>query len=187
MKNIFLPFFALISLAAFSQDKVNPAIRQGTKFNYVVHTGGQDYNFSASLDSVSPGYIKLGWAIEGAGSGGWIMKKNSLERATHGYWDQPLPGADVELPDDQNVLMLSKVQWELIQKEKKSVVDDQNFLTKTPTEQQLLRLNGKIVDGILLEAVNGFRIWVLNNPVFPIILKIEGNPRGIDLELQSID
>jgi len=187
MKNIFLAVSALVSLSAVSQDKLNPAVKQGTKFTYVIHTGGQDYNFSASLDSVSANYVKMGWNIEGMGSGGWIMKKNSLEKATHGFWDQPTAGSDVDLSDDQAVLMLSKAQWQSLQKEKKITLDDQSFVVKTPTDQQLQKLNGKVLDVVLLEAANGYRIWVLNNASFPMISKIEGNPRDIDLDLQSID
>ena len=187
MKNIFLAISALLSLSAISQEKLNPSVKQGTKFTYIIHTGGQDYNFSTSLDSVSANYIKMGWNIEGLGSGGWIMKKNSLENATHGFWDQPVAGSDVDLADDQAVLMLSKAQWQSLQKQKKFTLDDQNFIVKTPTEQQLQKLNGKVLDLVLLEADNGYRIWILNNPSFPMIFKIEGNPRDIDLDLQSID
>jgi hypothetical protein len=75
MKNIFLAISALLSLSAISQEKLNPSVKQGTKFTYIIHTGGQDYNFSTSLDSVSANYIKMGWNIEGLGSGGGIMKK----------------------------------------------------------------------------------------------------------------
>ena len=187
MKNIFLAISALLSLSAISQEKLNPSVKQGTKFTYIIHTGGQDYNFSTSLDSVSANYIKMGWNIEGLGSGGWIMKKNSLENATHGFWDQPVAGSDVDLADDQAVLMLSKAQWQSLQKQKKFTLDDQNFIVKTPTEQQLQKLNGKVLDLVLLEADNGYRIWILNNASFPMIFKIEGNPRDIDLDLQSID
>jgi hypothetical protein len=187
MKNIFLVVSALVSLSAVSQDRLNPAVKQGTKFTYIVHTGGQDYNFSTSLDSVSADYVKMGWNIEGLGSGGWIMKKNSLEKGTHGFWDQPIAGSDVDLSDDQTVLMLSKAQWQSLQKEKKISFDDQSFVVKTPTDQQLQKLSGKVLDLILLETGNGYRIWVLNNASFPMIFKIEGNPRDIDLDLQSID
>lgn len=187
MKNILFALFTLVSLSAISQEKLNPVVKQGTKFNYIVHTGGQDYNFSASLDSIAPGYVKMGWTIEGLGSGGWIMKKNSLEKATHAFWDQPMAGSDVDLADDQTVLLLSKLQWQSLQAEKKIAFDDQTFLVKTPTDEQVQKLNGKILDQVLLEAENGYRIWVLNNPSFPMVLRIQGNPRDVDLELQSID
>ena len=187
MKKFVLIAFVCSSIISFSQDKVAPVLKQGSRLTYIVHSGGQDVNFSTSIDSVSPGYLKLGWDIDGLGTGGWVMKKNSLEKATNGYWDQPLPGSDVELPDDQAVLILSKLQWESLQNEKKFVFDQKNFAAKTPSEQQLLKLQGKTVDAIMVEAENGFRVWILNNPSYPFILKMEGNPRGIDLDLTSIN
>ena len=187
MKKILLIASLCASIISFSQDKVTPVIKQGSRFAYIVHTAGQDVNFSSSIDSVSAGYLKLGWDIEGLGTGGWIMKKNSLEKATNGYWDQPLAGSDVELSDDQTVLVLSRAQWDGIQKEKKFVFEQKTFSLKTPSEQQVLKLKGRPIDAIMAEAENGFRVWLLNNASFPVLLKIENNPKGVDLELTSID
>jgi hypothetical protein len=106
MKNFLLLIFICSSVLSFSQDKLVPVVKQGTHFNYIVHANGQDIAFLATIDSVSTGYVKLGWSIDGLGTGGWIIKKNSLEKATNGYWDQPAPGIDVELPDDQSILTL---------------------------------------------------------------------------------
>jgi hypothetical protein len=61
-------------------------------------------------------------------------------------------------------------------------------VVKNPSDQQLLKLNGKTLDAIMLETeTGGHRLWVLNNSSFPFIVKIEGNPKGIDLDLTSID
>jgi hypothetical protein len=188
MKNILLPIFICSSLFSFSQVKLNPIIRQSSHFNYIVHANGQDFNFLASIDSVSPGYMKLGWVIDGLGPGAWIMKKNSLEKATNGFWGEPTPGSDMELPDDQMVLAFSKLQWESIQKEKKVLFDQEKLVVKAPSEQQLMRLQGKTLDLIMLESENGgHRVWILNNASFPFIVKTEGSPKGIDLDLTSID
>ena len=188
MKNILLPIFVGVSLFGFSQDKLAPVVKQGTRFTYVVHSNGQDIGFLASIDSVSPGYMKLGWSIDGLGTGRWVMKKNSLEKATSGYWDEPVPNSDIQLSDDQTVLILSKLQWESIEKEKKFTFDQQNFVIKTPSDQQLLKLKGKPLDAMMFETeTGGHRVWILNNASFPIVVKIEGNPRGIDLDLTSID
>src|SRR5215470_14987734 len=127
MKNFPFALLTLVSLSAVAQDKVNPIIKQGSKLTYVVHTQGQDFDFFVSIDSVSTDYLKLGWEVSGLGSGGWIMKKNSLAKATNVYWDEPAAGIDTELPDDQNVITLSKLQWEAIQKEKKTILDGQVY------------------------------------------------------------
>lgn len=188
MKNILWVPLAFLSLSAFAQEKFTPVVKQGSKFTYVVHAGGQDFDFLVSIDSASAGYLKLGWEITSLGSGGWIMKQNSLANATNGFWGEPQSGLDTELPDDQNVLTLSKLQWESIQKNKKALLDEVTYVVKVPSEQQLLKIGGKTLDAILLESENGTtRCWILNNPSFPFLLKMEGNPRNIDLDLQSIN
>lgn len=187
MKKLLSFALVLVFTHSFAQDKLIPPVKKGTRFTYVVHSGGQDVNFSAMIDSVAPGYMKLSWDIDGVGSGAWVMKQASLDKATNGYWDEPQPGSEVVLSDNQTILVLSKAQWEALQRDKKLVFDQQNFVVKSPSEQQLLKLQGKTVDATLLEAANSYRIWVLNNPAFPFILKIEGNPKGIDADLTSID
>ena len=188
MKNLLAALFALLSVSAFPQDKSAPTLKQGSKLAYVVHADGQDLDFFVSIDSASTDYLKLGWEISGMGSGGWIMKKNSLTKATNAFWDEPAAGLDTELPDDQNVITLSRLQWDAIQKEKRTVIDGQTYLVKTPSEQQLLKPGGKTLDAILLESENGStRFWILNNPSFPFVLKIEGNPKNVDLDLKSIN
>jgi hypothetical protein len=187
MKNLLAALPVLLSMSAFAQDNSAPVIKQGSKLTYVVHANGQDLDFFVSVDSASTDYLKLGWEISGLGSGGWIMKKNSLAKATNAFWDEPAAGLDTELPDDQNVLTLSKFQWDAIQKERKTIIDGQTYLVKTPSEQQLLKPEGKTLDAVLLESENGAtRFWILNNASFPFVLKIEGNPKNVDLDLQSI-
>ena len=188
MKKIFSTLFVLASVSTFAQDRLVPVIKQGSKLAYVLHVNGQDLDFFVSIDSASPDYLKLGWEISGLGSGGWIMKKNSLAKATNAFWDDPAAGLDAELPDDQTVLTLSKLQWDAIQKEKKAILDGQPYVVKAPSEQQLLKLGGKTLDAILLESESGTtRFWILNNPSFPFVVKIEGNPKNVDLDLQSIN
>ena len=78
--------------------------------------------------------------------------------------------------------------WNAISKDKKTEYDQQQYTVKQPSEQQILKLNGKALNVIMLESQNGSsRVWVLNNPQFPAVVKIEGNPMGIDLWVTSID
>jgi len=189
MKRIFLALtISVFTISIHAQENYTPDIRQGAKFRYSVSTGGQEIPLLISVDSVSPGYLKLGWNIEGMGNGGWVMKKNSLDKAVRGWWDEPSAGNDIDIADEQTVLVFSKAQWDAIGKDKKTDYDQQNYSVKTPSDQQKLVLNGKVLNVILLEGQNGSsRIWILNNPQFPAIVKIEGNTMGPDLTLVGIE
>lgn len=84
--------------------------------------------------------------------------------------------------------MFSKAQWNTIQKDKKVVYDLVSYVVKSPSEQQRFKLGEKEVNSIFLEAANGStRIWLLNNPTIPLILRIDGNQAGPDIVLQSVE
>jgi hypothetical protein len=188
MKKITIALCLLVTFSSQAQDKFNPSIKQGTKLNYSAFVNGQPFTCNFSFDSVNTGYLKVGWSVDGYGSGAWIMKNKSLESATKGYWGQPSPGASEEVPDDKSILVFSKAQWDMLQKENKLNFDQQTFTVKTPSEQQQLKLAGKLVDAFFLENPNGTtRIWILNNAAFPVMLKIEGNTLGADLTVNSVE
>lgn len=187
MKKILLGLSMMISIGAFAQDKMKPEIKQGTKLTYMVNVQGQELPLFISLDSIGTDYIKMGWNIEQLGSGAWIMKKNSLDKATRAWWEEPAPGAEQEVADEQLVLLLSKAQWEGITGAKKFDYDLQSFTPITPTDQQLIKLNDKVVDALVFQGENGStRLWILNDAARPMILKIEGNTLGPDLAVTEI-
>ena len=188
MKKIILGLCLLVALSSMAQEKYAPVIKQGSKLRYSAVLNGQTFPCTFSLDSVTATYAKVGWDVEGFGSGTWVMKSKSLESGVKGYWSQPTPGTQEELPDDQTAILFSKAQWDMLQKEKKLNFDQQTFTVKTPSEQQQIKLSGKPVDAFFLENPNGStRIWVLNNAAFPILLKIEGNSLGADLTMNSVE
>jgi hypothetical protein len=49
------------------------------------------------------------------------------------------------------------------------------------------KIRGSLIDALYLNAEAGTKIWVLNDAAFPLILKIQGNPYGVDVELVDID
>lgn len=187
MKKLLFVLCLVSAVGAIAQEKVNPVIKKGSKFSYTLFTSGQTIPFSALVDSLSPDYVKIAWSIEGMGTGGWVMKKKSLESAVHGYWNQPTPGIDEELAEDASVLIISKAQWASLQQDKKFLYNDLTFTVKAG-EQAGLKAAGKTIDAILVEGNGGnTRLWILNNPAFPALLKVEGNGHGVDLELSNIE
>lgn len=186
MKKLLLALCLLGSLTTFAQDKVNPGIKKGSRFSYTIYTNGQTIPFTAVVDSLGSDYVKIGWALEGMGTGGWVMKKKSLESANRGYWSQPTAGTDEELPDESTVMILSKAQWNGLQQEKKFSYNDATFTVKEGAGG--LKIGDKTMDAVLAEGPGGnTRLWILNNPAFPALLKVEGNPHGVDMEIITIE
>lgn len=187
MKKLLFALLLISSFAGLAQDKFSPPIRKGSKLSYTLFTNGNTIPFSALIDSLGKEYVKLKWNIEGIGTGTWVMKKKSLESATHGYWNQPNPDSEEVLDDDMTVIVLSQAQWNSLQQDKKVTYNDAAFTVKQG-DAIPVRLNGKTVDAIQLDGPgSNVHLWILNNPDFPALLKVEGNPHGVDLEVTNIE
>ncbi|HSB94197.1 MAG TPA: hypothetical protein VLC28_13830 [Flavitalea sp.] len=188
MKTILMLLSFTFSFAANAQQASIPAIHKGTKLNYVVFANGDEVPMTVTLDSVSANYVKLGWNIGGYGSGGWVMKQPSLEKGNRNAWEQPGVGMDTELPDDQVVLLLSRASWAALQAQKKAEIDQQVFTVGTPASGHEFALGGKSVDALFIQnQTSGSKMWFLKQAELPVLLKIQGNAAGYDLELRSIE
>lgn len=187
MRKILLAIFLIGSLGAAAQEKLNPPIKVGSKLAYSLSVDGQTMPFIASVDSISADYVKLGWAIEGLGTGAWIMKKKSLESATFGHWNSPAPGEEEVIPDHTTVLILSKAQWKALSTNKKFDYSGTIFSVKTEGATPV-KVGGKVVDAIQVASPDGVtQFWILNNANFPALLKVEGNPYGVNVEISYIE
>jgi hypothetical protein len=188
MKKLFCLIFLSSGFAVNAQQATLPTIHQGSKLNYIVYTNGDEIPLTVTLDSVSTEYVKLGWIVGGYGSGGWIMKKPSLEKGTRNAWEQPAVGVDTELSDDQVMLLLSKASWAALQSEKKAEIDQQVFTVSTPDSGEEFAMDGKPVDALFIQnQTSGAKMWFLKQAALPVLLKIQGNPAGYDFELRSVE
>ena len=121
-------------------------------------------------------------------SGSISNGKASTLTATRGYWGELSSGVDMTVGDDQNILFLSKAMWNAVQKDKKLTYDDQVFNLKELSDANTYKIKDQAIDVLYLESANGTtKMWVLNSPTAPIILRLEGNPQGIDIDLQQFE
>ena len=188
MSRILLVLSFAFSIAANAQQAGIPSIQKGTKLNYIVYANGEEVPLTVTMDSIATDFVKLGWSIAGYGSGGWIMKKPSLDKGNRNAWEQPGLGMDTELPDDQVVLLLSRATWTSLQADKKAEIDQQVFSVPAPAAGQEFVLEGKPVDALFIQnQTSGSKMWFLKQPDLPVLLKIQGNTVGYDLELRSIE
>ena len=188
MKACLLVAGLMISLAGFAQEKFLPAVKGGTKMQYVANVNGQDIPVGFKIDSIAPDYLKIGWSVEGYGEGAWVMKQNSLQSATGSLGENPEPGVEQVLPDDKTQLVLSKDQWGTVAKDKKLKHNNVEFSVVAPAAENAFKVGEKPVDVVYLESADkSSKLWILNSPTLPLIVKVVGNTGGPDLTLLSLD
>jgi uncharacterized pyridoxamine 5'-phosphate oxidase family protein len=123
---------------------------------------------------------------ESGRTGQFIMNATSMLQATKGYWLPPVAGSSVTTDDDQLVLFFSKALWKQLEQTNKVEFDGIKYSLKQMPEDGQIMLKDNMVDALYLKSEQGHGIWLLNNPVFPLILKIRNNPEGVDAEITDV-
>jgi hypothetical protein len=178
-----LLFLTIVSLKA--QEK--PKVVTNTKLQYSVTVQGRTFPIFFRIDSLSATRLTLSWSYEDGRSGRFIATQPSIDSATFGYYNPPIDAEELVLPGKQHLLCVSKLVFSSLQKNGKAVFDGANVQLKSSVADKVFKLQEKFIDVLHLESESGAKIWILNNAVTPIIVKIENNPAGVDLELTAID
>ena len=120
-------------------------------------------------------------------AGKFINSKLNLEKGNSLNWDQPVPGEERKLADNQTIAILSRTFLKELLLNKKSIYDGIELTLKDQPKGSEFLAGGKELDVIYAESGDGStRYWILNNADFPILMKIDGNPSGINLVCKDI-
>lgn len=184
-KTTILSVLLFTGLLVKAQEKTK--ITTGTKLQYSVSVAGQAFPIFFRVDSLSATQLILTWSYEDGRSGRFVATKSSMDSATFGYYNPPVDAEEVVLPGNQQLLCVSKLVFSGLQKNGKAVFDGANVIVKPSSRENTFRLLDKFIDVLYLESESGAKIWILNNANTPMILKIENNPAGVDVELTRID
>ena len=176
-----LLFFTAAS--SFSQSKPF-VIGQGNTLDYLVHAPSGDVPVSTVLSKVSDEEVRFDWIMHQS-TGRFSITKVSLDSARQGYWNPPINGEDLTLDDSRCLLQLSKACWKDIQLNRLMAFGSARYVVAKRSVPY--QAGNHIIDCLYLESEDGLSmLWVANNEKLPIILRIEGNPDGVSVELIAV-
>ena len=184
-------FFAL-SFAVFISHaqqtiKIKPELKIGTIIEYEVDAQGQTLPLFLKISAIGDDGIVFDYDMLNGMAGKFINSKLNLEKGNSLNWDQPVPGEERKLADNQTIAMVSRTFLKELKQNKKSSYDGVEFILKDIPKGNEIVSAGKELDAVYIESVDGnMRVWVLNNDDFPILLKLDGNPGGINLSCKEI-
>jgi hypothetical protein len=183
-KTIYCALLLIISFGVKAQEQLN--IKQQTVLQYTVSVNGQSFPMFFNIDSLSENNVTLSWSFENGRSGKFIMTKASLDSASFAYFSRPIDGEELVLPGTHSLLSFSKKLYADLQKNKKAKFDNAVIKVQPSLPSNAFKLNGKTIDALYAESESGAKIWIFNNASYPLMLKIENNPNGVDAELTMI-
>lgn len=184
-KLLILTGCSLLSLSVWAQKYV-PQIKNGTVLNYTanVRAMGQTLPTILTITELNAP-MRIKWLINGLGTGTYEISGKAIQSGTKMALREPGFEPVTKLKDNETLGFLSKDTFNTLVTSK---AFELNGLKFTVTEgAPAYTLDGKETDTFYAVSANGkTKLWVLNNPDFPLICKIEGAQQGIDLTLNSI-
>lgn len=185
---LFLACFVLAgTLYAQQSATVNPELKTGTTIEYEINAQGQSFPMYLTIASIGEDGIVFDYNIAGSMTGKFINSRANLEKGVTMNWDQPAPGEERTLPDDQTIAMVSRTFFSELKKNKTAKYDGIDLTLKEIKKGEEIMSGDKMVDALYMESSDGAtKYWVLNNDKYPVLLKVEGLPSGISLALKEI-
>lgn len=186
MKRIALLFTIICLFTAAKAQKYVPQLKNGSVITYNAHVRnlGQDVPLTLALTSIT-NPVTMQWSLPGFGSGTYLFTAKGMQSGTKMALREPDMEATTKLKDDETLAVLSKDSFNSLITNKTFDLNKQTFTVAIDTETY--SINDKALDLIYATTANGkTKLWIINNPAFPIIYKMTGGPMGIDLTLSAL-
>jgi hypothetical protein len=174
-----------LTATAFAQKYV-PQIKNGTVLNYSAHSRafGQDIPLTLTLASITAP-VQMKYSVPQLGNGVFEMSAKAMESGKKMAIKEPSTNSVTKLKDDETLAVLSKNTFTNLTTNKTFELNGQTFTVTADTT--VYKINDKEADVFYAVTANGkTKLWILNNPDFPLVCKLQGGPQGIDLSLNSI-
>ncbi len=176
----------LSSQVLFAQNVRSSDVKTGTVIQMEVYTQGQTYPITLTISSLTTEEIVFSYDFMGSTTGKFINGKENLEKGVVFNWDEPVPGEERKVADNQTLLMLSRTALKELKNNRKTRYNDQILILKDLPSEQEFTPGGTQIDVVYAESENGeTKYWILNNDAYPVLMKLKGNPQGIDLEVKA--
>lgn len=186
MKKILsIALITLSSFVAFAQ-KYIPQIKVGTilKYNAFSRAFGQSIPLTLTITNLTSA-VDMQYSIPQLGTGTFEISQPAMQSAKKMAFKEPQADGVTKLKDDETLAVLSKNTFKDLTTSKTFILNGQTFNVTADTAP--FKINDQEADVFYAVTTNGkTKMWVLNNPDFPLICKLQGGPQGIDLTLESI-
>ena len=184
-KLIIITACSFLSFSAWAQ-KYIPQIKNGTVLNYTanVRAMGQSLPTILTITEINAP-LRIKWLINGLGTGTYEVSAKAIQSGTKMALREPGFEEVTKLKDNETIGFISKDVFNNLLTAKAFELNGQKFTVTDGAPAYVLE--GKETDTFYAVSANGkTKLWILNNPDFPLICKIEGAQQGIDLVLNSV-
>lgn len=185
MKKILLMFLALVFANTLFAQKYVPQVGIGSVLSYNVELTNAGQHVTLALKAISLNDpMKFNWDVPGLGAGSFLIPAKALESATRMVIKVPEPNQATLYKDDETIMFISKNIYSDLIKNQTFTLNKIKFNVKPLADPYLISTKEADVLHVVSENKK-VELWILNNPNFPLICKMTGNPAGFDFNLTS--
>jgi len=186
MRKLILALTICLFVFSVQAQKYIPVIKTGTLLKYTAYSRalGQGIPLSLAIIKLDTA-VSMKWTIEGYGTGTIVIPPQSVKSATKMSLHEPDPDGVTTLKKNETLAILSKDTFNSLTSAKSFVLNGQTFNVVPLTAPFMI--SSKEADVLYAETPNGkTKLWILNNPDFPLVCKLTGGPQGVDLTLTDL-
>ncbi len=182
-----LLIFLVLAVQAFSlKAQQNALVKQGSVVGYNLKFHGQTVAMALTVNRLSDSVV-LDWKIRNSTIGQYVMLPAAVSRAGKLNFVQPEPNTTVIL-SNQTFFFISKQAFNDLVKRKSYRYDNTIYDLIGDGKTETLTVGSKVISVLHVAARNETtEFWILNNPDFPLLCRITGNPLGVDAEITSLN
>lgn len=182
-------YFLLISLfftlSAYTQ-KITPVIKPGTVVNIVVTDNGLVVPVTTTIKDIGD-TLKLAWKQTQS----TVNTKSAYAERITRYFTQPHQEgvASERFQNDETFISVSRIMYKrFLNNNKKSLTYQGVIYLNAMESDSNFALQGRFVNATYMTTRDKkYKMWVLDNPAFPLILETTNPLTGISYKLISIN
>lgn len=177
-KLLIILFLTALYRPAYSQD-----VKTGTGLGYTFNLHDQTSLLELRIEQMTDTLV-YSWRLRGFAGGSYVILPDAVNNAQYMSFVQPAPSAPIILNHETLFCMISRSAFKTLQKEHHFTYDNTVF---NEVAGDPLLVNNKPLDVLHVAAADEpIEMWILNNPVCPLVCSMKGNPLGINFTLKTI-
>jgi hypothetical protein len=185
MKNTIIAIIFCASYQLSMAQSNVPAIKNNTTLHYICKLHGQTRTLTLTIEMISD-TLALNLETRGVKSSIRTMPE-ALKSGTELSFNQGENAPVLILKPTETFFMISQSAYQDLLKNNQFVYNNTTYVLDKSEEKNPVVIDGKALNTLHVVAqTDNTELWILQNPDFPLLCKVDKNPLGINFTLTEI-
>lgn len=185
MKNTILAILLCVIFQNARSQSFIPEIKNNTEFHYVCRLHGQTRTLTLTAKPENEG---LTFKLETRGvKSSIVMLPEAVKNGNSLSFNQGEYEPVLNLKPNETFFMISRSAYQELIKNNSFVYNNTTYVLAANDSEKEYQIQGKTVETIQVKAqIDQTEMWIVKNPEFPLICKMNRNPLGINFTMVKV-